>query len=390
LIGRGLSRSLQRELDTFSKEVLGGQFNIREVTKGAFSQARSKLKPEAFKELNADAAEVFYQDAPYQVWHGHRLLAVYGTRLMLPRHKSVIQEFGEHGFGPNADSKRSLAMASFLYDPVNLLTLDAQIAPYASSERELLYQHLQYVKAGDLLLLDRGYPGLALFFLLKARKIDFCVRMKEDWWLAVKDFKDSGKQESLVEFTLPKKDRELLEAYPKMHHQKITCRLVLIELDNGEKEVLCTSLTDSNIYTHEDIKELYHFRWNIEEGYKLFKSRIEVEDFSGKTAIAVKQDFYAKVYMMTMCAILAFPIEEKIKKEYEAEKQKYQSKINRTTALANYRDAMVPIFIKRMFRQALQAFDNIVRVTTEIIRPGRLLPRKHRTKKQYYMNYKKL
>ena len=385
-----MSRSLQRELDTFSKEVLGGHFNIREVTKGAFSQARAKLKPEAFKELNADAAAVFYQDAPYQVWHGHRLLAVDGTRLMLPRHKSVIQEFGEHGFGPNADSKRSLAMASFLYDPVNLLTLDAQIAPYASSERELLYQHLQYVKSGDLLLLDRGYPGLGLFFLLKARKIDFCVRMKEDWWLAVKDFKDSGKQESLVEFALPKKDRELLKGYPKMHHQKITCRLVLIELDNGEKEVLCTSLTDSSIYTHEDIKELYHFRWNIEEGYKLFKSRIEVEDFSGKTAIAVKQDFYAKVYMMTMCAILAFPIEEQVKKEHEFEKQKYQSKINRTTALANYRDAMVPIFIKRMYRQALQAFDNIVRKTTEIIRPDRLLPRKHRTKKQYYMNYKKL
>jgi len=128
-----LSRSLQRELDTFSKEVLGGHFNIREVTKGAFSQARAKLKPEAFKELNADAAAVFYQDAPYQVWHGHRLLAVDGTRLMLPRHKSVIQEFGEHGFGPNADSKRSLAMASFLYDPVNLLTHQANGSYYIST-----------------------------------------------------------------------------------------------------------------------------------------------------------------------------------------------------------------------------------------------------------------
>jgi hypothetical protein len=390
LIGRGLSHSLQRELDTFSKEVLGSEFNIREVTKGAFSQARAKLKPEAFKELNADAVGIFYRDAPYQVWHGHRLLAVDGSRLMLPRHESVIQEFGEHGFGPNVDSKRSMAMVSFLYDPVNLLTLDAQIVPYASSERELLYQHLQYVKSGDLLLLDRGYPGLGLFFLLKAKKIDFCVRMKDDWWLAVKDFKDSGKKECLVEFALPKKDRELLKAYPKMHHQKITCRLVLIELDNGEKEVLCTSLTDSNKYTHEDIKELYHFRWNIEEGYKLFKSRIEVEDFSGKTAIAVKQDFFAKVYMMTMCAILAFPIEEQVKKEHEAEKQKHQSKINRTTALANYRDVMVSIFIKRMYGPALEAFDNIVKKTTEIIRPGRSLPRKHRTKKQYHMNYKKL
>ena len=78
-----------------------------------------------------------------------RLLSVDGTRLVLPNHKSVVEEFGEHSFGPNADSKRSLALASFLYDSLNLITLDAQIAPYSSSERDLLCQHLEKVKSGD-------------------------------------------------------------------------------------------------------------------------------------------------------------------------------------------------------------------------------------------------
>ena len=44
----------------------------------------------------------------------------------------------------------------------------------------------------------------------------------------------------------------------------------------------------------------------------------DVENFSGKTARAVKQDFHAKVFMMSLCAVLAFPIEEKIKKEFFA------------------------------------------------------------------------
>jgi hypothetical protein len=43
------------------------------------------------------------------------------------------------------------------------------------------------------------------------------------------------------------------------------------------------------------------------------KSRIEVENFSGKTSIAVNQDFYAKIFMMSLCANLASPIEEKAK-----------------------------------------------------------------------------
>lgn len=50
------------------------------------------------------------------------------THLALPSHPGIVKEFGAHGFGPTADSKRSLALASFLYDPLNLITLDAQIA----------------------------------------------------------------------------------------------------------------------------------------------------------------------------------------------------------------------------------------------------------------------
>ncbi|MDK2788044.1 MAG: hypothetical protein PWP07_1269 [Epulopiscium sp.] len=107
------------------------------------------------------------------------VLSVDGTRLVLPNHKSVKEEFGEHSCGPKADSKRSLAIGSFLYDPINMLTLDAQLAPYASSERDLLYKHLEKVKKGDLLLLDRGYASIALIFLLKAKGIKFCMRMKK-------------------------------------------------------------------------------------------------------------------------------------------------------------------------------------------------------------------
>ena len=72
--------SLQRDLDRFYKALSNSDFNIREVTKGALSQARSKLNPWAFSRLNEVAVESFYQEASYYVWYGMRLLAVYGTR----------------------------------------------------------------------------------------------------------------------------------------------------------------------------------------------------------------------------------------------------------------------------------------------------------------------
>ena len=390
-ISKGVKSSLQRELDSFYKEVSGSDFNIRKVTKGGFTQARAKLKHEAFIELNANVVESFYNDAPYLVWNQMRLLAIDGTRLMLPNHQSVVDEFGEHGFGPNADSERSLALGSFLYDPINLLTLDAQIAPYASSERDLLHKHLEKVKAGDLLLLDRGYPSIALLHLLSAKKIAFCIRMKEDWWLSVKDFTDSGEKERIVDFKLPKKDMAMLKDYPELLDQVLRVRLVCVTLENGEKEILCTSLIDIEKFPHQVFSELYHFRWGIEEGYKLFKARAEVERFSGKTALAVKQDFFAKVFMMSLCAALAFPIEEKVKKESKKDKNtKHTNKINRTSALSLLQNISIGLLLKGMQSQAIEAFDSIMIRTVEIVRPGRKFPRWKIPKRPYHMNYKPL
>lgn len=383
--------SIQRELDRFVKTVTRSDFNIREATKGAFTQARAKLNPWAFQRLNQVTSNAFYNEAEYFAYHGMRLLAVDGTRLVLPRHPSIKEEFGEHQFGPNADSPRSLALGSMLYDVLNQITLDAQLAPYSSSEKDLLMEHLDKIEKGDLLMLDRGYPCFWLLFLLNAKGIEFCVRLKDDWWLVVKDFVASGEKERIVQFTLPKKDYKKLADYPQMQKTPITCRLIRVELDNGEVEVLCASLIDSNQYPCDEFGELYHLRWGEEEAYKLLKSRVEIENFSGKTANAVKQDFHAKVFLMTLCAAYAHPIEEKVREEYKAdEKRKHDQQINRTNAIATTQDILISVFLRKQFKKAIEAFDKIVFGTREIIRPNRKFERKKRPKRPYSMNYKRL
>ena len=258
-------------MDRFLKTISRSDFNLREITKGAFLQARAKLNPWAFQRLNDVAVNTFYEDAQYYRWHEMRVLAIDGARLVLPNHQSVIKEFGLHKFGSKADSPRSLAMASLLYDALNQITIDSQLAPYATSERDLLMQHLDKIKSGDLLLLDRGYPCFWLLFLIKVKGIEFCVRLKDNWWLKVKNFTDSDEKERIVTFTLPKKDQKKLADYPHMQAATITCQLIKIELSTGEKEILCTSLIDSEKYTYEEFDKLYHYRWNEEEAYKLLK-----------------------------------------------------------------------------------------------------------------------
>jgi hypothetical protein len=391
LLTQGLARSLQRELNSFYQKLQQSDFSLQYVTKGAFSRARAKLNPWAFKELNRVCNQSFYDNAPFKTWRGLRLLAIDGSTAVLPSHHSIKDQFGIVNYGPYADSPQSIARLSMLYDVLNLTTLDGQMGSYETSERELVDRHLKEFKPlpVDLLLFDRGYPSLSLMYNLHAQGLNYCIRMRADWWLEVRKMLAAGESDKIVIFELPKKNRKGVAPQADGSY-KIKCRLVAVLLPNGTQEVLCTSICDETVLPYDCFVELYHFRWNIEEGYKLIKSRIEIEAFSGKTAIAVQQDFFARILMMTLSATLAFPIDEKLRAENQNSDRKYANKVNRTNALAMTKEVVSSFFIKKIVQPAIIAMDKILESTTEIIRPNRTNPRKKIQKKPPSMNYKQL
>ncbi|MBW2602874.1 MAG: hypothetical protein JRE28_00980 [Deltaproteobacteria bacterium] len=68
-------------------------------------------------------------------------------------------------------------------------------------------------------------------------------------------------------------------------------KMRLIRIENaGKIQVLITSLTDTKLYPYEVFADLYHKRWPVEEDYKIIKCRIEMENFSGQSALSVYQE----------------------------------------------------------------------------------------------------
>ena len=203
------------------------------------------------------------------------LLAIDGSTLMLPNHPTIKAEFGETNFGPNGDAPRSMARISMLYDCLNLTTLDAQMDTYDTSERELAMRHMPLVKPGtDLLIMDRGYPSFALFHELQQTGIDYCVRWRENWWKDVAEMLETGEADKVVTI----KGELVFEMWPlRLYNKEITCRIVVVELPGGGKEVLVTSLLDSEKFPYETFVKLYEKRWTIEEGYKFYKTRLQLE-----------------------------------------------------------------------------------------------------------------
>ena len=380
---------MQRELNDFFGHLSDSDYSIQKVTKGAFTQARSKLNHQAFIELSQSSVDYFYKNTPYLLWDKHRILACDGSTIMLPNSKNIKATFKPTSFGRKGTCERSVATISLFYDVLNLVTLNAKIDSFNVSEITLFKTQLDEIsfKPDDILLLDRGYPSIGLLYELHHRNIGFCVRLKDNWWNEVNSMLKAGETDKIVTLFLPEKDSALQQIYSGKTHS-VTVRISVIELEDGKKEILCSSLLDTQNYTMEDLKQLYHLRWGVEEAYKLFKVRAEMDSFSGMTALSVKQDFYAGVFAMNLCAMVSFPIEQKVREESAKANLKHIKTINKTNAFSLIKESMIGVFIKKKVTRFLKTADKILLKTTEAIRPNRSYPRNHKPKKPKSMNYK--
>ena len=325
---------------------------LKSVSKSALTQARAGLCPKVFKRLNRLIVGRFYQSAAYKGWKGFRVLAVDGSTLRLPGgHPSLGEKFSHHFFGPKADAGHWMSRISYLYDVFNGLVLDAQMESYRTSESALCRQHMPFVKKGDLVLSDRYYASFELMFLLRAKGAHFVFRMKDNWWDCVDAFVKSGLNEQMVCLSLPAKSMYLLAKYP---HLKSVLQVRSIRKTNrkGEVQVFCTSLADTQTYSRKAVLNLYKQRWGIEEAYKLIKCRLEVADFSGLTAWAIQQDFYAKTLLVTLCNSLCFDLKPRPPKRQSIKKtpNKRTPIINRAYALHH---------LKTVIRKAAFCMDQI-------------------------------
>jgi len=275
-----------------------------------------------------------------------------------------------------------------MFDPLNKVSIDAVISPKSKGERELAEKHCKNLLSTDLLLLDRGYPAFWLFKLILFYKANFCARISWKKWKVVRKFYHSGLKEKII--LLPRSAASVGKCLTlNLDTNPMRLRLIRVELETGEVEILITSLIDFNRYPYEVFMELYHQRWPVEEDYKAMKCWMEIENFSGKSVLSVYQDFHAKVFSKNLTSALAFQSREAVAQNDEHRKYDYQ--INFAQALSKTKDVIVLLFqrAKSVVIKLISELQLIYAQTIEPIRPGRKYPRKHKvSRRKFYISYK--
>jgi hypothetical protein len=302
------------------------------VTASAYSQARYKLKHTAFIELNEEAVvKTLYSDNDYKTFWGFRLLAVDGSKLLLPNSDDVREEFGSIGWTDGKTDQQQgdhpYALASVLYDVLNRVAIDARLGKAKAYEVDLAVEHLAHTQAGDLLIMDRNYPSYRMLAELTQHQRDFVIRCSAASFKEARlMLKGEGSDSQIV--TLTPCAEQLREIKRLNLPLSLKVRFVRVRLSTGEWEVLVTRLLDEARYPSAEFLELYGLRWGIETFYGLIKTRLALENFSGTGAEAVKQDFYATVYLSGLESLLTNTAQAQL----DAKNTKHPQTVNRAVS----------------------------------------------------------
>jgi len=322
MILRKSMKSLQLILNELADEL-----GIGSISNSAFTQRRALLKHEFFIELNQKTnVEAMYGDGDFKHYKGMRVLGIDGSKVRLPETEEIKNEFGEIEYRngeENIKGKHNYGLASVMYDVLNKIAVDSYLGKAKDYEVNLALKHLEHTHENDLLICDRNYPSYRWLSSIEQIGRKFVVRCSEASYKQARTMlKGLGEDSQLT--TLKPSYEKSSEINRLKLPKRLAVRFVRIPLNNGKYEVLVTNLLDEQLYPIEDFKELYHLRWGCETFYGILKTRLNLENFSGKTVESIYQDFYSTVFLTGFESILT----EDSNVELTKRETKYPQQVN--------------------------------------------------------------
>ena len=239
------------------------------------------------------------ESGPYR-WRGHRLFAVDGTKINLPR--SLVSD----GYStPNQEAQYPQGVVSCLYEIRSRLPFDFDLVSHAD-ERRCARMHLDTLEGNDVVVYDRGYYSYALLHHHRHTGIHAIFRLQATSHSVIQEFSASTDTDRVVTISPSEGSHTTLrKKHPDLNIVPVQMRLLKYEVA-GSRFCLGTTLLDRHQrYPIQDFMEVYHSRWGVEELYKVSKRVFGIEDFHAKTERGVKQERFAHFVLITMNRLFA-------------------------------------------------------------------------------------
>jgi hypothetical protein len=299
----GRRQSYESMLDTMKREFSDTFKWNRTPCEASFSQARSKLTAEVCHELLVAAVAKVDRAAGSRFQHssGRRLIAIDGTRMVVPRTRSTALRYPRPGYSAGKRAHYPQALTVFAVDVMKRLPLDWVMLRKGRGEREGAIELAQRLQQRDILIVDRGFPGRSFVGDMIERKLDLVVRMttsQTNAWPEVQAFLAADVDEQTVnvrvgECSVPMRliRRKFRQGCPKKHQKAQTL-------------VIMTTLLDHQVFPKAEIIRIYTARWGVETLLRELKVGMKVEDFHTRSATGMEQEIAMSLLWIALTSAL--------------------------------------------------------------------------------------
>lgn len=359
-------RSLAAEVDSLLKKL--GADPEEDYTKQAYSKARQKLKPSAFIALNDTILEEIYADT-FKTFKNYRLIAVDGSTSQLPNTPEMKKLYGVFS---EETGNYPAARVCVCYDVLNEVIFNGKLFSYYTSEQTAaleLIPTLHNTGLRDLLLLDRGYPSVALISLLNSLNKKFVMRVSGSFLKEVNNFGAGSENDATLVIDISKRRIATNRIVGIQEPIRFNLRCVRIKLET-EDEILITNLSPEEMGL-EELKWLYGKRWGIETHYNLLKNALELENFTGDTDRTLHQDFYATICVCNLASIFIADAQEEYDKNHEDKQTKLEYKINKRMAISYLKNDLLHVLLQDNPAKAQKLYQRFVKKLSKQVVPIR-------------------
>ena len=350
-------------------------------TAGAFTHARAKVRASVFVELNQAAVlPLVYgpeHAALVERWRGHRLLGLDSSLVRLPQRAGLRAHFGvvvcSNAHGPQESYPE--ARVSVLFDLLNQIALDGALVGSRTAETALVAGHLPHLQKEDVVITDRGYTGYRHFVQVRVAGGHFVSRCSRGSFPAAQALfaRDEAGLSQIVTLQAPRDARA--ECRRCGWPLELRVRLITVRLATGELEVLATSLLEESAYPTQEFAAVYWRRWGQETFYGRLKGRLDLEHFSGETAEAVAQDFFALLLLSNVESVVSGPAQWELEQVSARRAQAVQ--VNRAVSLHALKTRLIDLLCSAV--PAEEVLEELTRwfVQSPVsVRRGRAAPRR--------------
>jgi hypothetical protein len=262
------------------------------MAKSAVSQARARLGKEPLKWLFERCSETWgHRSARRHAWRGLALYGVDGTTIRVPDSPDNRKEFGGQWSGEKKGmSGYPLVRAVVLMALRSHLLVAANIGPYGD-ERPMAKELWPKLPDDSLAVLDRNFlaAGILIPIASSGKNRHWLTRAtKRSTWSVLKRL---GRGDELIEMQV---SSEAKKANPELP-SKWQARAIRYRRQGFPEQTLLTSLIDAKAYPADELRELYHERWEIELGFDEVKTDMldRQEAIRSRTPDGVLQELWA-------------------------------------------------------------------------------------------------